>query len=64
MTTFDHCYRESNHVADALATLGQQERSFFHKLSALPSGLRSLISMDSVNLPSIRVRRRVAGKNE
>lgn len=64
MTTFDHCYRESNRVADALATLGQQERSFFHKLSALPSGLRSLISMDSVNLPSIRVRRRVAGKNE
>lgn len=54
---FQHCYREANKVADALANYGCDQASSmaFPNPSSIPSSIRSSIALESQDVPYIRI---------
>lgn len=56
VTRFQHCFREANRVADALANYGQSNRSIFFSQGSLdiPSNIKTLIFQDNIGLCNLR----------
>ena len=56
ITGFQHCYREANQVADALANFGQQHQVFFFTQHSfeIPAKIKTYMYQDMIGVSNFR----------